>query len=346
MGWFALTVPTNEMPTAMRGASSTSGAKLLASSPYLVADIGGSTTRVASATGAGVISAVEVSTIADGAADPLELLVKVRSQLRDCKYGAIAVAGRVDTDEIRLTNRDWHFSIPELQKRLHLQKLIVVNDFVAMAHAISALTPAELRVVRQGNADPGAPRLVCGPGTGFGLAVVYGRRHVIPTEAGHLRLGGIDQAEAKLLEQLSQGCPESLIVEDIISGKGICAVHRARTGSDLSSKKIIEGGHAGDAAALDTIHTFLRIFGRIVANLSLLFDARGGVFIGGGLGASLADFYSSSHFTRWFENHPTNEKVLREIPVSVVTHAVPGLVGAIQIMKNELRPERQEQVQP
>jgi glucokinase len=308
--------------------------------PYLVADIGGSTTRVAAATASGVLSSMEVATTDQGAADPLELLVKVRESLSDCKYGAIAVAGRVDTDEVYLTNRNWHFSRTDLEHRLGLRKLIVVNDFVAMAHAINMLGNSDLETVRQGQAEPGAPRLVCGPGTGFGLAVVYGGRHVIPTEAGHLRLGGIDRDEAALLEKISNGKSESLVVEDLISGKGLCAIHRIVTGQEQNARAIVEFAMNGDKLAKATVEIFLRIFGRIVANLSLLFDARAGVFIGGGLGTSLVKFYNSPNFLRWFENHPTYREALSKIPIKVVTHAVPGLIGAMQIMKNEFAGKR------
>jgi glucokinase len=313
------------------------------SPPYLVADIGGTTTRVAAATGAGTLSSVEMATVEEAAGDPVSLLVKVRSSLADCKYGAIAVAGRVDTDDIQLTNRDWHFSRAELERKLGLRKLIVVNDFVAMAHAIAALSGEDLVTVREGRVEPGAPRLVCGPGTGFGLAVIYGDRDVIPTEAGHLRIGGIDKTEADLFERISQGAPGNLVVEDLISGKGLVSIHRVLSGKEESSKSILGAAARGEKSANETIEAFMQIFGRVAANLALLFDARGGVFIGGGVGASLLKFYSSPKFMRWFENHPTYREIIANIPIKVVTHAVPGLVGAMQIVKHEFAGKRRPQ---
>jgi glucokinase len=328
-------VQTTNIPTAMQGEEFHRGCKLSALPPYLVADIGGTTTRVAAASGSGILSSVEVTTSDEGAADPINLLVKVRSSLSDCKYGAIAVAGKVDTDKVQLTNRAWNFSRAELERKLGLRKLIVVNDFVAMAHAIGALGSADLKTIREGRGKPNAPRLVCGPGTGFGLAVVYGHRDVIPTEAGHLRLGGIDRAEAELFEQISRGQPENLVVEDLISGRGLVSIHRIISGKEESSKAIITAAEIGNEPAIATIETFLRIFGRIAANLSLLFDARGGLYIGGGVGASLLNFYTSPKFMGWFEKHPSYREVLANIPIRVVTHAVPGLVGALQIVRNE-----------
>lgn len=305
------------------------------SPPYLVADIGGTTTRVAAATAAGVLTSTEVVTKDNVGSDPVDLLVKVRNSLSDCKYGAIAIAGRVDTDEIQLTNRDWHFSRTELERRLGLRKLIVVNDFVAMAHAVHALSEQDLRVIRAGKQKHGAPRLVCGPGTGFGLAVVYSGRQVISTEAGHLRLGGIDKSEAGLLETIAGGNAANLIVEDLLSARGLCAIHLVLSGERRTSKAIVDAAEKGEAQAINSVEKFLQIFGRAVANLALLFDARGGVFIGGGVGTSLLKFYASPSFTRWFENHPTYDNILSNIPVKTVTHAVPGLIGAMQIVRNE-----------
>lgn len=310
--------------------------------PYLVADIGGTTTRVAAATAAGVLSSMEIATLDQGVTDPIELLVKVREQLGDCKYGAIAVAGRVEADDIQLTNRDWQFSKSELERRLGLHKLFVVNDFVAMAHAINALDPRDMETIREGKVVPGAPRLVCGPGTGFGLAVIYGGRQVIPTEAGHLRLGGTEKDETALLQGISGGKPESIIVEDLLSGRGLCSIHRVLSNKEETAKAIVENAENGDSDALRSVDALLRIFGRFLANMSLLFDARGGVFIGGGVGTSLRRFYQSPSFSRWFENHPTYHEVLSNIPVKVVTHAVPGLIGAMQIIRNEVGSTKQK----
>lgn len=305
------------------------------SPPYLVADIGGTTTRVAAASGSGILSPIEVAVAGEAAINPVDLLVKVRASLSDCRYGAIAVAGKVDTDEVQLTNRDWHFSRSELERRLGLRKLIVVNDFVAMAHAITALNGADLKTVREGRAAPGAARLVCGPGTGFGLAVVYGNRNVIPTEAGHLRLGGIGKTEMELFEQIGQGRPENIVIESLISGKGLVSIHRVVSARDENPRSIVAAAERGDASAMKSIDTFLQIFGRVAANLALLFDARGGLYIGGGVGVSLLNFYTSPNFMHWFEQHPTYRRMLVNIPIRVVTHAVPGLVGALQIAKNE-----------
>ncbi len=52
---------------------------------------------------------------------------------------AIAVASPVSADEIRLTNRAWSFSRTELEQSLGLDRLLMLNDFGAVAWAVPAL---------------------------------------------------------------------------------------------------------------------------------------------------------------------------------------------------------------
>lgn len=313
---------------------------LPAFSPFLVADIGGTTTRVAAALGAGEFTDVEVAVADQDIVDPLELLLEVRNRLTHCEYGAVAVAGRVEDDEVQLTNRDFNFSISKLEQQLQLRKLLVVNDFVALAHAIDALPSDGVHTVRQGERQKHSPLVVCGPGTGFGLAVLYADGNVVSTEAGHLRLGSFDREEAYLLERISGKGLDRPIVEDVISGKGLQAIYQAISGRDQTPESIVKDAESGISDAKEAIDRFLRFFGRIVADLSLLFDARGGVFIAGGVGSSLSRFYSSASFMRWFETHPTNGLILSRVPIHVVTYAFPGLLGAEQLLERNLKSGR------
>jgi glucokinase len=82
---------------------------------------------------------------------------------------------------------------------------------------------------------------------------------------------------------------------------------------------------------------FLRWFGRVAGDLALTFDARGGVYLAGGVSRSLAPLVASSHFRETFENHPPYGVRLAAIPVHVVVHPVPGLLGAAVLAKRLMR---------
>ncbi|HEV2000685.1 MAG TPA: glucokinase, partial [Xanthobacteraceae bacterium] len=70
-------------------------------------------------------------------------------------------------------------------------------------------------------------------------------------------------------------------------------------------------------------------------DLALAFDARGGVFLGGGVSRALAQLMAGSPFRAAFEDHPPYQKRLAGIPVHVVMHPAPGLVGAAVIARAE-----------
>lgn len=81
----------------------------------------------------------------------------------------LAVAGPVDGDEFRFTNNHWRLSRSAFCQTLQVERLLLINDFSAMALGMTRLRAGEFRVVCAGQADPSRPALVIGPGTGLGV---------------------------------------------------------------------------------------------------------------------------------------------------------------------------------
>ena len=50
-----------------------------------------------------------------------------------------AIANPIEGDWVRMTNRDWAFSIQEAQRQLDLTTLLVVNNFTALAMSLPRL---------------------------------------------------------------------------------------------------------------------------------------------------------------------------------------------------------------
>ena len=61
------------------------------------------------------------------------------------RHAAMAIANPVAGDEVRMTNCHWQFSIAQMRERLGLDKLVVVNDFTALAMAlpVTGLRPTD-----------------------------------------------------------------------------------------------------------------------------------------------------------------------------------------------------------
>src|SRR5690606_11128196 len=95
-----------------------------------------------------------------------------------------------------------------------------------------------------------------------------------------------------------------VVVEQLLSGPGLVRLHRILSGEITTSEEILAAARLGQKPARGSVNAFLRLFGRIAGDLALAFDARGGVFIAGGIGRVLAPFYASSPFREAFEEHP------------------------------------------
>jgi glucokinase len=315
------------------GSQPTPKGEILRGQPsILVADIGGTKTRIALGRG-GRLGKIK-SLFNDGVPDLQELLARELAAAGKNRptIAALAVAAPVDGDRIALTNRAWSFSQTKLKRALKLKRLIVVNDFVAVAHALPALKAKDLVRLGGGKGKKGGNLLACGPGTGFGVAALI---HAMPapsvlaSEAGHMMLGPAAADETEIFAHLYG--PKPLVVENILSGPGIALLHRALTGQALTSDQVITNARARHEEALRTVEAFLRILGRVAGDLALAFDARGGVYIAGGVGRALAPLFTTSPFRKAFEDHQTYGERLAAIPTYAIVHPSSELLGVLML---------------
>jgi glucokinase len=303
----------------------------------LIADIGGTSSRLAVVDVDGVPRDIQIHRNDDfaGFKELIEADLDQRGPgARTAVGGAVlAVAGPADQETVKLTNRDWGFTKRDMRKHFGWQKFAAVNDFEALAHGVPALGAADLVPVGGGLAEPGAPMLVCGPGTGFGVAGIVkiaGRHHAITGEGGRARLGAADAEEALLLGHLVRELGP-VVVEHALSGSGLARIHRILAGATLTPEAVIAAAKAGDAAARETCNVFLKLFGRIAGDLALIVNARGGVYLAGGVSAGLVPFFAESPFRAMFEEHPPHGPRLVATPVNIITHPTPGLIGCGQL---------------
>src|SRR5581483_10018116 len=101
---------------------------------------------------------------------------------------AFDVATAVTGDLIRLTNSPWAFSSEQTRRQLNLNRLVVLNDFTALALSVPTLTAAEMRRVGGGSVTDAKAIAVIGAGTGLGMSGLFrvgGRWFAIEGEGGH-----------------------------------------------------------------------------------------------------------------------------------------------------------------
>jgi glucokinase len=69
------------------------------------------------------------------------------------------------------------------------------------------------------------------------------------------------------------------------------------------------------------------MLGTIAGNAALMFGARGGVYIAGGIAPRFADFLARSQFRARFEGKGRLQTYLAPIPTSVIVHVAATFLG-------------------
>lgn len=318
----------------------------------LVADIGGTYARIAVQRPG---TRPEVPVVVR-CADHADIEAAVRAALAEAgadpppRHAAIAVAAPVLGDVVELTNHPWRFSCRELRQALRLDRLIVINDFAAIALALPRLKTDERRKLGAGEAVPRAPVAVLGPGTGLGVAglVRVGRRWVpFVGEGGHADFAPVEAREIAVFERLRRRF-DHVSLERILSGPGLVNLYRAlgelseaspaREAGLPTAAQITARARAGDSPLCrETIEVFCDVLAATAGNVALTLGARGGVYIAGGIVPKLGPLIDEGRFRRRFEAKGRLGGYLAPIPTYLVAAAEPALVGLAALLDDVVR---------
>ena len=251
---------------------------------------------------------------------------------------AMAFAGPVGGELLKLTNNPWVIRPALVGEKLGVERYTIVNDFGAVGHAVAALDGSAythlcgptMELPNRGVIS------IIGPGTGLGVAVLAregaGYR-VIETEGGHIDFAPLDSLEDGILRELRRSF-RRVSVERLISGRGLVNIYEAlgaienRPLAIRDEKQLwaaaMEGSDSLAAAALDRLCLTL---GAVAGDLALA-QGSSAVVIAGGLGLRLADHLPRSGFRDRFIAKGRFERRMDDMPVKLITHPQPGLFGA------------------
>ena len=258
---------------------------------------------------------------------------------------AIAVACPVIGDVLKLTNNPWIVWPEQIGDRLGVDRVTLINDFGAVAHAVVNVEHEHLRHLC--GPDLPLPKqgviTILGPGTGLGVAHVLrreDRNHVIECEGGHIDYAPLDGIEDAILARLRQRY-RRVSVERIVSGPGLANIYEAlaaiegRSVQAMDDKALWAAALSGEdglaAAALDR---FCMALGSVAGDIALAQGANA-VIIAGGLGLRLVGTLPRSGFANRFIAKGRLEPMMAAIPVKVITHPQPGLFGAAAAFAEE-----------
>lgn len=303
-------------------------------SPVLVADVGGTNTRVALARGRTRIAAsTERFRNADFTSLDAILQAFLERHRTQPARAAIALAGPVRGTQAEMTNLGWQVDAVALAQATGIGQIALLNDLQAQGHALAHLPETHLRRLRAGSPETG-PKLVIGLGTGVNAAPVYaaGARHIVPpAEAGHMRLPLHGTEDYRLADWLiaRHGFAS---VEDVLSGAGLerlYAFHaaEAKSGSTLNAAEIMAAMESGEALAQITGRHYVRLLGHVTADLALITLPFGGVYFIGGVARAFAPWLERFNFESAFTNMGRFSDLVARFPVAIVEDDYAALSG-------------------
>jgi len=308
----------------------------------LIADIGGTLTRCALIDENGRQIAPESfeNRGFGGVPEVLQHYLKRRRMSDRPRAAALAIAGPITGDRVAMTNLPWAFSQAELAETLELERLVVINDFAAVAWSLPLLESRDLHKVGGGIPVPQQPLAALGPGSGLGVAVllpVGDNWAVLAGEGGNASAAPVTPMEVAVVDALRDESGYCAI-ETLISGPGLARIHAAlarRSGQEnpgLTPAAISAAAARGNALALEAQSMFFSLLGGLAGDIALTAGARGGVYIAGGIIPRLLKVFAVSPFRERFEAKGRYRRYLAEIPTYVITADTPALIGLRKVL--------------
>jgi glucokinase len=320
----------------------------------LVADVGGTHIRFGIAVGGSPATPINVHCVRRYPVRAHESIAHAAQHYRNDTPGipealnraAVAVAGRVEQDQVQLTNSAWSFSARALSESQRFEHLHVINDFEAVGHAVGALRAADLQPVGPQRLKLPMSHGVCaivGVGTGLGVGGVVannGAFTVLATEGGHASFAPTSERSIELLRWLRRKYGR-VSAERVLSGAGLANIYQALCEDagqhvpELSAAEITtRAANGSDGACVEAVGLFSELLGSFAGDLALTLGAWSGVLISGAMLQHFDRDVLERRVRSGFEYKGRFAPAMRNVPVETISHPHVELLGAARLLSS------------
>ena len=311
----------------------------------ILADIGGTNTRVALAEGTQVrIDSIRRFPNADYQARGQDIAQVLRDYLD--QTGAVvsgvcvAAAGPVQDGVATMTNLAWVIDGAKLTAATGARRVAILNDLQAQGQALGHIPAQNLRTVLPGPAKAGAAMLVVGLGTGVNAAPVHPLpqgRIVPPSECGHVNMPVRSEEDFQLARFIearlkAEGEVPHAGVEEVLAGRGLANLHAfaayaAGHPASLTSAEVLAALDAGDATAAHAARLYVHILGQMLADLALIHLPYGGIYLIGGMSRAMTPHFARFGLEAAFREDRRVDLLRKDFAVTVVEDDYAALTG-------------------
>ena len=311
----------------------------------ILADIGGTNTRVALADGPQVrLDSIRRFPNGDYQARGQDIAHVLRDYLDQTGASVsgvcVAAAGPVQDGVATMTNLAWVMDAAKLSAATGARKVAILNDLQAQGQALGHIPAANLRRVIDGPVKPGAPMLVVGLGTGVNAAPVHPApqgRVVPPSECGHVNMPVRTEEDLRLVRFIeaklaAEGDVPHAGVEEVLAGRGLVNLHafaatEAGRPATLTSAEVLAALAAGDAIAAHAARLYVHILGQMLADLALIHLPYGGIYLIGGMSRAMTPQMLALGLGGQFREPRRVDLLTQDFSVTVVEDDYAALTG-------------------
>ena len=260
---------------------------------------------------------------------------------QEIEAAGFGLAGVVVDGSLHAGNLPWILNGSALAQKLHLNKVVLLNDLTATALSLDRLGSDDFAVLNQGAPEPNATKAVIAAGTGLGEAILFwdGQQYrVAPSEGGQADFAPRTELEIQLLTHLNKELPH-VSCEEIISGRGFRRIHEFLSPSlhhasfdaaeeDVAREITQQGLAESCPVCVETLTSWTEAYGAETGNLVLRTLALGGVYVAGGIAPKILAKLRDGVFLRAFCGKSKFAPVLSRVPISVVVNEDAPVWGA------------------
>lgn len=294
----------------------------------LVADVGGSNTRIALSDGSVLMQQARFANDDFSGFDAVLSAYVKAHDLPELAGMHVAIAGPVRPDDARLTNRHWAFDRAAIGQIVGLPKARVhlFNDLAALGHSLQVLGATQASPLRMGQGQGNGQALVIGMGTGVNVCLVKRTELgavVVEAEQGHTVLS------CNITQALGDFAPHFPSTEDLFAGRGLSKLDGLITGrKGRQGAAVVQADDPASAVAL-----MAHCLGLYTRQLVFQYMPLDGIYFAGSVARGVLGTDKRSDLLAAFEADGPFQDMVSGVPISVITDDGAALYGLAQMLK-------------
>ena len=267
----------------------------------------------------------------------------------------IAAAGRIDNDEIKVTNLPCVLNKNHLQESFAFNHLSLINDFSVLIFGIPFIKNNQyVQIQSPSNISKDTSKFISLIGAGTGLGVARGlinKDQILsfPSEGGHREFSPRTQDEWEFCKWLKEDLQINRVsIERVVSGRGLGDIarwklkklglsnhpinlsknHSTKFSNNDLAQIVSEFANNGDPIMTEVLELWISAYGSAAGDIALQELCKSGLWIAGGIAAKNLQSMKSIIFLNSLRRKGRFSEFVKSIPVNIIIDPEFGLFSA------------------